>query len=90
MGLKTLLQKGISEPIFYGDLVYRFRRVVGRPGFSDRFKEIVERYVRVGCGLDVVRRSACLVLGPVTVCGCGFLFGCAAVGQASDYMTALT
>ena len=22
IGLKTLLQKGISEPIFYGDLVY--------------------------------------------------------------------
>ena len=22
--LKTLLQQGISEPIFYGDLVYKF------------------------------------------------------------------
>ena len=24
IGLKTLLQQGISEPIFYGDLVYKF------------------------------------------------------------------
>ena len=24
-GLKTLLQQGISEPIFYGDLVYKFK-----------------------------------------------------------------
>ena len=28
--LKTLLQQGISEPEFYGDLVYRFRKIVGK------------------------------------------------------------
>ena len=27
--LKTLLQQGISEPEFYSDLVYRFRKIVG-------------------------------------------------------------
>ena len=26
VSLKTLLQQGISEPEFYGDLVYRFRK----------------------------------------------------------------
>ena len=26
IGLKTLLQQGISEPIFYGDLVYKLKR----------------------------------------------------------------
>ena len=31
IGLKTLLQHGISEPIFYGDLVYKFKRIVGKP-----------------------------------------------------------
>ena len=25
---ETLLQQGISEPIFYGDLVYKFKRIV--------------------------------------------------------------
>ena len=30
MGLKTLLQDGISEPICYGDLVYKFKRIVGK------------------------------------------------------------
>ena len=39
--LKTLLQQGISEPIFYGDLVYKFKRTVGKPNFSDQFKKIV-------------------------------------------------
>ena len=28
IGLKTLLQQGISEPIFYGDLVYKFKRML--------------------------------------------------------------
>ena len=28
IGSKTLLQQGISEPIFYGDLVYKFKRIV--------------------------------------------------------------
>ena len=27
IGLKTLLQQGISEPIFYGDLIYKFKRI---------------------------------------------------------------
>ena len=31
IGLKTLLPQGISEPIFYGDLVYKFKRIVGKP-----------------------------------------------------------
>ena len=33
--LKTLLQQGISEPVCYGDLVYKFKRIVGKPNFSD-------------------------------------------------------
>ena len=41
IGLKTLLQQGISEPIFCGDLVYKFKRIVGKPYFSDQFKKIV-------------------------------------------------
>ena len=47
IGLKFLLQQGISEPIFYGDLVYKFKRIVGKPNFSDQFKKIVKRYIRV-------------------------------------------
>ena len=39
IGLKTLLQQGISEPICYGDLVYKFKRIVGKPNFSDQFKK---------------------------------------------------
>ena len=90
IGLKTLLQQGISEPIFYGDLVYKFKRIVGKPNFSDQFKKIVKRYIRVGYNLDIMRQSACLVLNPITVYSYGFLFNCTTVSQASDSMTALT
>ena len=90
IGLKTLLQQGISEPIFYGDLVYNFKRIVGKPNFSDQFKKIVKLYIRVGYNLDIMRQSACLVLNPITVYSYGFLFNCTAVGQASDSLTALT
>ena len=90
IGLKTLLQQGISDPIFYGDLVYEFKRIVWKPNFSDQFKKIVKRYIRVGYNLDIMRQSACLVLNPITVYSYGFLLNCTTVGQASDSMTALT
>ena len=90
IGLKVLLQQGISEPIFYCDSVYKFKRIVRKPNFSDRFKKIIERYIKVGHNLDVMRQSACLVLNPITVYSYGFLFNCTTVGQASDSMMALT
>ena len=31
IGLKTLLKQGTSEPIFYGDLVYKFKIIIGKP-----------------------------------------------------------
>ena len=77
--------------MFYGDLIYKFKRIVGKPNFSDHFKKIVIRYIRVGYNLDIMRQSACLVLNPIMVSySYGFLFNCATVGQASDSMTALT
>ena len=31
--LKTLLLPGLSEPEFYGDLVYKFKKVIGKNEF---------------------------------------------------------
>ena len=30
VGLKTLLLQGLSGPEFYGDLVYKFRKIIGK------------------------------------------------------------
>ena len=82
---RLLFQQGISEPIFYGDLVYKFKRIDGKTSFSDQFKKIIKRFIKVGYNLDVMRQSACLVLHPITVYSFGFLFNCTTVGQATDY-----
>ena len=60
--LQTLLQQGISEPVFYGNLVYTLKRVVGKPNYIDQFKMIIKRYKRVGYNMDTMRQSACLVV----------------------------
>ena len=66
-GLKTLLSQGISEPIFYGDFVYKFKRIVGKPNFSNQFKKILTRYKKVGYNLDIMRQSVCMIVNPITV-----------------------
>ena len=64
VSLKTLQQQGISEPEFYGDLVYRFRKIVGKSIFSEQFRKLINRYKRIGYSLDIMRQTACLVVNP--------------------------
>ena len=44
VGLKTLLLQGLSEPEFYGDLVYKFRTIIDTNDFPYHFKRIIVRY----------------------------------------------
>ena len=37
VGLKYLLRQGLSEPDFYGDLVYKLKKIVGSNNFSAQF-----------------------------------------------------
>ena len=55
VGLKTLLHQGLSEPEFYGDLVYKFQKIVGRADFSDQFRKIIVRYKRIGYNINIMR-----------------------------------
>ena len=58
ISLKTLLQQGISEPIFYGDLVHKVKRIVRKPNFSDQIKKIIKRDTKkVGFNLAVMQES---------------------------------
>ena len=90
VGLKTLLHQGLSEPEFYGDLVYKFKKIVGRVDFSDQFRKIIVRYKRIGYNINIMRQSACLVFNPITVNNFASLFNCTPVGRASDSMMAPT
>ena len=59
VGLKSLLHQGLSEPEFYGDLVYKFKKIMGRTDFSDQFRKIIICHKRIGYDLNVMGQSAC-------------------------------
>ena len=90
VGLGSLLQQGLSEPEFCGDLVYKLKRIRSMADFSSQFRGVIVRCRPVGCSLSVMRQSACLAVGPVVVGGFAALFGCAPVDRASDSVMAPT
>ena len=90
VGLITLLHDGLSEPQFYGDLVYKFKKLIGSNDFSFQFRKIIARYRRIGYNLNVMRQSACLVFNPIMVNNYAAFFNCTPVGRASDSMMAPT
>ena len=65
VGLKTLLLQGLSEPEVYGDLVYKFRKIIGKNDFPYHFKKIMVRDKKIGYNVDVLRQTACLVVNPI-------------------------
>ena len=44
VGLKSFLRQGLSEPDFYGDLVYKLKKIVGSNNFSAQFIKIISHY----------------------------------------------
>ena len=91
VGLKSLLHQGLSEPEFYGDLVYKLKKKIrGMTDFSDQFRKIIMRYKRIGYNLNVMRQSAYLVINPITVDGYVTLLNCTPVDRALDSMMAPT
>ena len=81
VGLKSLFHQGLSEPEFYGDLVYTFKKIMGRTSFSDQFRKIIIRQKRIGYDLNVMRQSACLVINSIMV-------NCTPMDRASNSMMA--
>ena len=90
VSLRKLLQQGISELEFYGDLVYRIRKNVGKSNISEQFRNLINCYKRIGYNPYVMRQAACLVIKPNSVDNYTSLFTCTTAGRASDSMTAST
>ena len=86
IGLKSLLRQGLSEPEFYGDLVYKLKKIVGSNNFSAQCIKIITHYKKIGYNINVLQQTACLVVNPITVGNFAFLFNCTPVGQTSDSM----
>ena len=86
VGLKSLLRQGLSEPDFYGDLVYKLKKIVGSNNFSVQFIKIISHYKKIGYNSNVSQQTACLVVNPIMVGNFAFLFNCTPVGRTSDSM----
>ena len=80
IGLKSFLQQGLSEPEFYGDLVYKFRKIYACNDFSTQFRKIIHRYKKNWYNINVIRQTACMVVNTITVNNFDSLFNCTAAG----------
>ena len=85
-GTNTAFYLMVLLPIH--DLVYRFRKNVGKSNFSEQFRKLINRYKKNGCSLNIMRQTACLVVNPIIVDGYASLFNCTTAVRASDSMTA--
>ena len=52
VGLKSLLLQGLSEPDFYGNLVYKLKKIVGSNNFSTQFIKIISHYKTIGYNIN--------------------------------------
>ena len=86
VGLKSLLRQGVSKPDFYGDLVYKLKKIVSSNNFSAQFVKIISHYKKIGYNINVLQQTACLVVKPITVSNFAFLLNCTPVGRTSDSM----
>ena len=87
VGLKTLLLQGRFEPEFYGNLVYKFRKIIAKYDFLYHFKKLIVRNKKIDYNIDVLRQNACLVVNPIKVNNFAYLLNCTTVGRAPDCMT---
>ena len=59
--------------------MYKFRKTVGKPKFSDQFSKIVICYKQKGYNIDVIKQHACLAVDQFA-----YLFNCMPVSRDSD------
>ena len=49
---------------FYGDLVYKLKKIVGSNNFSAQFIKMISNYKKIGYNINVLQQTACLVVNP--------------------------
>ena len=87
---KSLLCQGLSGPDFFGDLVFKLKKIVGSNNFSAQFIKIISHYKKIGYFINILQQTECLVVNPITVGNFAFPFNCTPVGRTSDSMMAPT
>ena len=80
----------LFEHGFYGDSMYKLKKIVGSNNFTAQFIKIISHYKKIGYNVNVLQQTVCLFVIPITVDNFVFLFNCMPVGLTSDSMTVLT
>ena len=76
ISFQEYVSKGITHPVFYGDLVYKLRRVKSESNFISSGSKIVKRLRRRQYDPDIIERTIGLVVGPFTALYRSFLKRC--------------
>ena len=82
ISFQEYVYKWISHPVFYGDLVYKLRRVKETPSFISSGSKIVKRLRRWQYDPLIIERTIGLVLGPSTALYISFLKHCTLTNKA--------
>ena len=80
--LKALLRQGISHPEFYGDVIYKLRKITGHNNFHTLFIKRIKKFIKKGYYPTILQRTACLVVNPFTVGHHASPFACAMTGRS--------
>ena len=84
VGLKTLFLQRLLESEFYGDLVFKFRKMIGKYDFPYHFNKIFVRYKNIGYNTYFLRKTACLVVKSIKINSFAYVLNFTTVGRASD------
>ena len=82
ISFQEYVSKGITHPVFYGDLVYKLRRVKSDSNFISSGSKIVKRLRRRQYDPEMIERTIGLVLGPFTALYRSFLKRCTLTNKA--------
>ena len=82
ISFQEYVSKGITHPVFYGDLVYKLRRVKGEGNFISSGSKIVKRLRRREYDPAIIEMTIGLVLGPFTALYRSFLKCCTLTNKA--------
>ena len=76
ISFQEYVSKGITQQVFYGDIVYKLRRFTSETNFISSGSKIVKRLRRRKYDPVIIERTICLVLGPCTALYRSFLKRC--------------
>ena len=79
-----------KQPVIYGDLVYKLKKIIGSNNFSAQFIKIIFHYKKIGYNINVLQQTASLVVNLITVGNFASHLNCTLVGRTSGSMTVPT